>query len=58
MITPLQYGFGPDALHNNPVFGSNMGSYQHLMNNNIIMKTFYKKISLIKQIKKSVKLKC
>ena len=58
MIIPLEYGFGPDALHNNPVFGSNMGSYHFLMNNNIIMKTFYKKISLKHQIKKSVKLKC
>ena len=58
MIIPLEYGFGPDALHNNPVFGSNMGSYHFLMNNNIIMKTFYKKISLKNQIKKSVKLKC
>lgn len=51
LIHPQGYGFNSDALHQNNVFGSNMGSYLFLYQNIEILKTFKKKYELNKEIK-------
>lgn len=53
MLQPFDYGFNDDALHKNNTFGSNMGTYKFLDENNKILKTFYNKINLHKQLLKS-----
>ena len=50
LIQPQGYGFNSDALHNNNIFGSNMGSYFFLYQNLEILKTFQKKYMLNKEI--------
>tara|TARA_R110000772_G_scaffold210776_1_gene321491 strand:+ start:130 stop:738 length:609 start_codon:yes stop_codon:yes gene_type:complete len=49
-IQPCDYGFNKDALHQNNVFGSNMGSYSFLQGNIIILNTFKLKYRLNKSI--------
>ena len=49
-INPQQYGFTSDALHQNNVFGSNMGSYKYLKDNISILNTFKNKYKLNKEI--------
>ena len=49
-IKPQDYGFNSDALHQNNVFGSNMGSYAFLHDNIKILKTFKLKYMLNKKI--------
>jgi hypothetical protein len=50
LIQPQGYGFTQDALHKNNIFGSNMGSYNFLYQNIIILKTFKLKYKLNKEI--------
>jgi hypothetical protein len=50
-IRPLQHGFNDDALHKNNVFGSNMGSYLYLYDNEKVFDTFKLKFQLNKEIK-------
>ncbi len=49
-INPQQYGFTSDALHQNNVFGSNMGSYKYLNDNIDTLNTFKNKYRLNKSI--------
>ena len=49
-IKPQDYGFNSDALHQNNIFGSNMGSYAFLHENIKILNTFKLKYMLNKQI--------
>lgn len=49
-INPQQYGFTSDALHQNNVFGSNMGSYKYLNDNIDTLNTFKNKYKLNKSI--------
>ena len=51
-LQPQQYGYGKEALHNNNIFGSNLGSYYHLKSNIEIFKTFQNKFKLNNEIKK------
>ena len=50
LIAPQSYGFKDDALHQNNVFGSNMGSYKYLYDNIKILNTFKLKYILNKEI--------
>jgi hypothetical protein len=50
-LKPFQYGFESDALHQNNVFGSNMGSYKYLYDNEKVLDTFKLKFLLNKEIK-------
>lgn len=52
-LSPLDYGSREDALHNNNMFGSNMGTYSYLENNKTILQTFQHKFELNQEIKKT-----
>ena len=54
-LQPQQYGMGADALHNNKMFNTNMGSYHFLQNNIDILKTFKNKFTLNTEILKEYK---
>ena len=56
-LQPQEYGFGKEALHNNNIFGSNLGSYYHLKSNIDIFKTFQNKFKLNNEIKNRTKFK-
>jgi len=49
-----QYGLGADALQNNNLHGSNMGTYNYLEENEIIFWTFIKKIKVNASINKRI----
>jgi len=54
-VQQYNYGLRDDALHKNNIYGSNMGTYQFLQENELIRKTFLRKITLNNQIRKVVK---
>ena len=56
-LQPQEYGFGKEALHNNNIFGSNLGSYYHLKSNIDIFKTFQNKFKLNNEISEATKFK-
>ena len=45
-IKVLEYGLGQDALQNNNLFNSNMGKYNYINENEIVLKTWINKIKL------------
>jgi hypothetical protein len=45
-IKVLEYGLGQDALQNNNLFNSNMGTYNYINENEIVLKTWINKIKL------------
>jgi hypothetical protein len=55
LLRPFNYSLNDDALHKNNIFGSNLGTYKFLDENNKILKTFYNKINLHKQLLKNKK---
>lgn len=55
-LQPQEYGNGQEALHNNNIFGSNLGSYFHLKSKIEIFKTFQNKYKLNNEIKNNKKL--
>ena len=45
-IRVLEYGLGQDALQNNNLFNSNMGTYNYINDNEIVLRTWINKIKL------------
>lgn len=55
LIQPQSYGFCSDALHQNNIFGSNMGSYAFLHENIKVLETFKHKYELNDEINNLVR---
>lgn len=50
LLQTYQYGMEDDALHKNTLFGTNMGTYKYLSDNDIILKSLKNKISCLAEI--------